>query len=128
MKTELLLKAKKLEEIQGGRMVESICPPGLDSKGDGAEKGGMARNEEQGSGKGEDGEWRSVGGARFGKRVKRISCLCLNARSIMDKMDEFMALMDVLRPDVWGLPNRGRRRRLMRRSLVLAAMCAVQKG
>ena len=59
--------SKKLEEIQGGRMVKSICPPGLDSKGEGAEEGGMARNEEQGSRRGEDGGRRGVGGARFGQ-------------------------------------------------------------
>ena len=84
-------------------MVESICPPGLDSNGEGAEEGGMARKEGQGSRKGEDGEGRRVGGARFGEGVSMISCICLNARSIMNKMDEFMALMDVLRPDVVGV-------------------------
>ena len=84
-------------------MVESISPPGLDSKGEGAEEGGMARNEEQGRGKGKDGGGGRVEGARFGEGVRMISCICLNARSIMNKMNEFMALMDVLRPDVVGV-------------------------
>ena len=97
-------KSKKLEEIQGGRMVKSICPPGLDSKGEGAEEGGMARNEEQGSSRrGEDVGRRRVGGARFltfkGEGVRTISCICLNARSIMNKMNEFMFYM--LEDTVW---------------------------
>ena len=32
-----------------------------------------------------------------------LSCICLNARSIVNKMDEFTVLMDVLRPDVVGI-------------------------
>ena len=35
--------------------------------------------------------------------MRELSCICLNARSIMNKMDEFIVLMDVLRPDVVGI-------------------------
>ena len=74
---------------------------------EGGEERGVAGNEEQNGGRGEAldvgrGGGREGGGG-LGVGMRRLSCICLNARSIMNKMDEFMVLMDVLRPDVVGI-------------------------
>ena len=75
--------------------------------GKAGKKGGMPGNEKQNGGWGEEfgaGGGRGGGGGEgSGGGVRELSCICLNARSILNKMDEFRVLMDVLRPDVVGI-------------------------
>ena len=62
----------------------------------------MAGNEEQIGGRGEEPDGGRSGVGRTGD-VRMLIRICLNARSIMNKLDEFAASMDVLKPNVVGI-------------------------
>ena len=131
MKAKLLRRAKKLKELEGGRMVEGVCSPGFDPNGEGREEGGVAGIEEQNGGRreefGVDGGKGGGGGEWIGRGVKELSCICLNARSIMNKMDKFTVLMDVLRPDVVGITESWATRRWMELNLEWTDMCCSER-
>ena len=59
--------------------------------------------------------------------VRRLGCICLNARSIMNKMDEFVVLMDVLRPDVMGVTESWASAEVEDAELSISGYVAVQK-
>ena len=96
MRSKLLGRAKNLRTMKEGGWSKVYLHRDL-----------MAGNEEQNGRRGEAfgiGRGGCCNGKKgFGVGVRELSCMCLNARSIMNKMDEFMVSLEVLRPDVVGI-------------------------
>ena len=101
-------------------MEECVYTSGYDSKGKTAKKGNGEGNkgekgkrregidgfERRADGTRGSGEWR-----RAAMRPVELKFLYLNARSVMNKLDELAVVVEMHRPDVVGIMSLGRRRR-----------------